>query len=119
MPLLVMCISPARNALLLEESFHEATPGMKFSESALVYSRALTVSGELMTTLSSLSTSHALCPQRIQCSQALASPEACPRAKPAGVLFFLSALQSPRKPGKSCGHSWKPAFLMDEARYVR
>src|SRR5271165_3539685 len=116
MPLLVMCNSPARNALLLEESFQEATPGMNVSESALAYSSALTVSGELMTTLSSLSTSHALCPQRIQCSQALASPEACPSANPAGVLFFLSPLQSSRKPGKSCGHSLKPAFCMDETR---
>src|SRR5713226_4520913 len=100
MPLLVRCSSPARNALLLDESFHDPVPSMKVADSCLTYSSDFTVSGELMMTLSSLSTGHALWPPRIQCTQALASPEAWPSAKPEGVLFFFSALQSSRKPGK-------------------
>jgi len=43
-------MSPARNALLLDESFHDATPEMKVSDSALAYSSAFAVSGELMMT---------------------------------------------------------------------
>jgi len=84
--------------LLLDESFQDATPGMKLSDSALQYSSALTVSGELMMTLSSLSTYRRHGPQD-QCSQPLASPVACPSAKPAGVLFFFNALHNSRKPG--------------------
>src|SRR5882757_5992949 len=48
--------SPARNALLLEESFQDATPEMKVADNSLAYSSAFAVSGELMMTLSSLST---------------------------------------------------------------
>src|SRR5277367_508024 len=110
MPLSVRKISPARNALLLEESFHDPQPEMNVSDSALQYSSAFAVSGELMMTLSSLSTSHALWPHRIQCSQALASPDAWPSAKPAGVLLFFNPLHSSRKPGKSVGNDLKPAF---------
>src|ERR1700689_163309 len=99
MPLAVQYSPPARNALLLEPSFHDATPGMKVSESALAYSSAFTVSGELMITLSSLSTVYAPWPHNTQCSQPLASPVACPSAKPAGVLFFFSPLHISRKPG--------------------
>src|ERR1700761_3660246 len=110
MPFEVRYSSPERNALLLDESFHEATPGMKVSDSAWAYSSAFTVSGELMMTLSSLSTVQALKPQRMLCTQALASPVAWPSAKPAGVLFFFSALHSSRYAGKSEGTCLKPAF---------
>ncbi len=82
--------------MLLEESFQEATPGMKVSDSCLAYSSAFTVSGELMLTLSSLSTVQALWPHRMLWTQALASPVAWPSAKPAGVLFAFSALHSSR-----------------------
>src|SRR5207248_3184514 len=118
MPLAVQYSSPARYALLLEESFQDATPGMKVSESALQYSSAFMVSGELMATLSSLSTVQALWPHRIQCSQPLASPEAWPSAKPAGVLFAFNALHMARKPGKSLGNSLKPALSVADLRYV-
>ena len=70
---------------------------MKVSYSALTYSSALTVSGELRMTLSFLSTRLPPCAHSAQCSQVLASPEAWPSAKPDGVLFFFSALQSSRK----------------------
>src|SRR5437588_3897619 len=116
MPLDVRCSSPERNALLLFESFHDATPSMNVSDSALQYSSALAVSGELMMILSSLSTSHALWPHSTQCSQPLPSPSAWPSAKPAGVLFFFNALQSSRKPGKSFGNSLNPALFIDEMR---
>src|SRR5512138_2882291 len=116
MPLAVQNSSPARNALLFDPSFHDAQPGMKVSESALTYSSALAVSGELMMTLSSLSTVQALWPHNIQCSQPLASPVACPRAKPAGVLFAFSALHISRKPGKSFGKSLKPALSVADLR---
>src|SRR5262245_66587619 len=119
MPLLVRWSSPARNALLLEESFHEPVPSMKVADNALAYSSAFTVSGELMTTLSSLSTSQALWPHRIQCTQALPSPEAWPNAKPAGVLFFFNALQSSMKAGKSVGISLNPAFWIEEMQIGR
>src|ERR1043166_5741373 len=110
MPFAVTYSSPDRNALLFDESFHDATPGMKVSESALQYSSAFIVSGELMMTLSSLSTVQALWPHRTQCSQPFASPEAWPSAKPAGVLFAFSALHISRKLGKSFGNSLKPAL---------
>src|SRR5580700_11474001 len=116
MPFEVRYSSPERNALLLEESFQEATPGMKVSDSALQYSSAFTVSGELMTTLSSLSTVQALWPHSTQCSHPLASPVACPSAKPAGVLLALSALHISRKPGKSFGNSLKPALSVADLR---
>ena len=102
--------------MLLDESFHDAQPGMNVSDRALQYSSAFAVSGELMMILSFLSTSQALWPHRIQCSQALPSPEAWPSAKPAGVLFFFSALQSSRKPGMSFGISLKPALLIEDVR---
>src|ERR1700688_3617905 len=98
MPFDVSESSPDRNALLLEESFQDATPGMKVSDSALQYSSAFTVSGELMTTLSSL------------------SPVACPSAKPAVVLLAFSALHISRKPGKSFGNSLKPALSVADLR---
>src|SRR5215510_16479362 len=116
MPFAVTYSSPARYALLLEESFHDGVPGMKVSESALQYSSAFIVSGELMMTLSSLSTVQALWPHRIQCSQPLASPVAWPSAKPAGVLFALSALHISRKDGKSFGNSLKPALSVADLR---
>src|SRR5947199_3982793 len=116
MPLAVQYNSPARYALLFDESFHDGVPEMKVSESALQYSSAFMVSGELMMTLSSLSTVHALWPQRIQCSQPLASPLAWPSAKPAGVLFAFSALHMARKPGKSFGNSLKPALSTADLR---
>src|SRR3954447_6686159 len=116
MPLAVQYSSPARNALLLEPSFHDAVPGIKVSESALQYSSAFCVSAALMMTLSSLSTVQALWPHRIQCSQALASPVAWPSAKPAGVLFAFSALHISRKPAKSFGNSLKPALSVADLR---
>src|SRR6476646_596951 len=116
MPLAVQWSSPARKALLLEESFQDATPGMNVSDSALAYSSALTVSGELMMTLLSLSTVYAPWPQSTQCSQPVASPVAWPSGKPAGVPFFLSALHISRKPGKSFGNSLKPALSTADLR---
>src|ERR1044071_9313100 len=116
MPFTVRCRSPATKILLLEESFHDAVPGMNVSYSALTYSSALTVSGELMMTLSFLSTRLPPCDHSAQCSQVLASPDAWPSAKPDGVLFFFSALQSSRKPAVSFGNSLKPAFCMEERR---
>ena len=89
---------------------------MKVSDSALAYSSALIVSGELMMTLSSLSTVQALWPHSTQCSQPLASPVAWPSAKPAGVLFAFSALHISRKPGKSFGNSLKPALSVADLR---
>src|SRR5437868_13592993 len=116
MPFKVQYSSPARNALLFDESFHDGVPGMKVSESVLQYSSAFMVSGELMMTLSSLSTVQASWPHRIQCSQPLASPEAWPSAKPAGVLFAFNALHISRKPGKSFGNSLKPALSVADLR---
>src|ERR1700680_4017366 len=116
MPLLVRKISPARNALLLEESFHDPQPEMNVSDSALQYSSAFAVSGELMMTLSSWSTSQALWPHSTQCSHALASPDAWPSAKPAGVLLAFNALHNSRKLGKSVGNVLKPAFSMAAVR---
>src|ERR1044072_9509663 len=116
MPFEVRYRSPATKILLCDESFHDAVPGMKFSYSALTYSSAFTVSGELMTTLSLLSTRLPPCAHSAQCSQVLASPEAWPSAKPAGVLFFFSALTSSRKPAKSLGNSLKPALSTADLR---
>src|SRR5947209_18870519 len=99
MPFDVRCRSPDRTALLLFESFHDATPSMNVSESALQYSSAFAVSGELMMILSSLSTSHALWPHSTQCSQPLPSPSAWPSAKPAGVCVFFNSIQIQRKTG--------------------
>src|SRR6266849_11166127 len=110
MPLLVHEISPARNALLLKASFHEAVPGMKFSESCLAYSSALTVSGELMTTLSFLSTTLPPCAHRHQCTQQLASPVAWPSAMPPGVLLRLVALAYSRNSAVVAGNFENPAF---------
>src|ERR1044072_7253387 len=110
MPFEVRYRSPATKILLLEESFQDAVPGIKFSYKALTYSSAFTVSGELMTTLSFLSTRLPPCAHNAQCSQVLASPEAWPSAKPAGVLFFFSALTSSRKPPRSFGGSFEAGF---------
>src|SRR5262249_19456801 len=116
MPLSVQWISPARNALLLEASFQAATPGIMVSYSCLAYSSALAVSGELMTTLSSLSTSLPACAHRHQCHEVLPSPEAWPSAKPPGVLFFLAARAYSRKASVLSGNWVKPAFRIDEMR---
>src|SRR5664279_376071 len=111
MPLLVQLISPARNALLLDASFHEAVPGIMLPYSALAYSSALTVSGELMMTLSLASTALPPCDQRHQCTQLLPSPDACPRAKPPGVLLAFMALVYSRKASSLSGNLEKPAFF--------
>src|SRR5215469_10859773 len=116
MPLLVQEISPAREALLLKASFHAATPGIMLSESCLAYSSALAVSGELRTTLSSLSTRLPPCAHRHQCTQALPSPDACPSAKPPGVLFFFVALTYSRNSSVVAGNFDIPVFFRDEIR---
>src|SRR5688572_13541702 len=116
MPFEVRWRSPDTKILLLDESFHDAVPGMKFSYSALTNSSDLAVSGELMMTLSSLSTNWPPCDHSAQCSQVLASPEAWPSAKPAGVLFFFNAFTSSRKLAVSLGNSLKPAFSIEEMR---
>src|SRR4030081_3618181 len=116
MPLSVQWISPARNALLLEASFQEATPGIMFSYSCLAYSSAFAVSGELMITLSSLSTRLPPCAHRHQCTQALPSPEACPSAKPPGVLFFFVALAYSRNSSVVLGNLDMPAFCKADTR---
>ena len=109
-PLLVSDTWLSRKALLLKASFQDAVPLTKVSDKALTYSRALTVSGELMMTLSFLSTRLAPCDHKAQCTHALPSPEARPRAKPPGTLFSFSAFISSRKPAVSLGTSLKPAF---------
>src|SRR6266436_9005303 len=116
MPLSVQWISPARNALLLEASFHDAVPGIMFSKSCLAYSSAFAVSGELRMTLSSLSTRLPPCVHRHQCTQALPSPDACPSAKPPGVLFFFVALTYSRNSSVVAGNFDIPAFLSEEMR---
>src|ERR1700758_237616 len=116
MPLSVQEISPARNALLLDASFHDATPEIMLSASCLAYSSALAVSGELMMTLSSLSTRLPPCDHRHQCTQALPSPEAWPSAKPPGVLFFLVALAYSRNSAVVAGNFWKPPFFIESMR---
>src|SRR5580704_854335 len=116
MPLLVQWISPARNALLLEASFQEATPAIMFSESCLAYSSAFAVSGELRITLSSLSTKLPPCAHRHQWIQALPSPEAWPSANPPGVLFFFIALAYSRKAPVVSGNLENPACLSEERR---
>src|SRR5580704_10001595 len=116
MPLSVQWISPARNALLLEASFHEATPAIMFSESCLAYSSAFAVSGELRITLSSLSTRLPPCAHRHQCTQALPSPDAWPSAKPPGVLFFFVALAYSRNASVLSGNFENPACLSEERR---
>src|SRR5215468_2119619 len=115
MPLSVQLISPARNALLFEASFHEATPGIISAYSALAYSSALAVSGELMITLSLLSTVLPPCDHRHQCTQPLPSPDAWPSAKPPGVLFFFIALAYSRKASVLSGNFENPA-LAEAAR---
>src|SRR4051794_8463374 len=97
MPLSVQLISPPRNALLFDASFQAATPWIIASVNCLLYSSALAVSGELMITLSFLSTVLPPCDQSAQCTQALPSPDAWPSAKPPGVLFFFIALAYSRK----------------------
>src|SRR5258708_40007550 len=116
MPLSVQWISPARNALLLEASFHDATPGIMFSYSCLAYSSAFAVSGELRITLSSLSTRLPPCAHRHQCTQPLPSPDACPSAKPPGVLFFLVALAYSRNSSVVLGNFDMPAFCKADTR---
>src|ERR1700730_12628085 len=116
MPLSVQWISPARNALLLEASFQDATPGIMFSYSCFAYSSAFAVSGELRITLSSLSTRLPPCAHRHQCTQALPSPDAWPSAQPPGVLFFFVALAYSRKAPVVSGNLAKPACLSEERR---
>src|SRR5260370_31563776 len=116
MPLAVQYSSRDWKALLFDPSFQDATPGMNVSESALQYSSAFAVSGELMITLSSLSTVQALWPHSNQCSQPLTSPVAWPSAKPAGVLFAFIALHISRNPGNSLGKSLKPALSVADLR---
>src|SRR5690349_13625749 len=111
MPLSVQLISPARNALLLEASFQAATPGIISAVSCFAYSSAFAVSGELMITLSFLSTVLPPCAHRHQCTQELPSPEAWPSAKPPGVLFFFIALAYSRKASVLSGNLEKPALL--------
>src|SRR3954451_15512211 len=111
MPLLVQLISPARNALLLEESFQAAVPGIMLPYSALAYSSALAVSGELMVTLSFLSTDSPPFDHRHQCTQLLPSPEAWPSAKPPGVFCAFIALVYSRKASSLSGDFEKPAFF--------
>src|SRR5215467_6606189 len=111
MPLSVQLISPARNALLFDASFHDATPGTISAKSALAYSSDLAVSGELMITLSSLSTVLPPCDHRHQCTQPLPSPEAWPSAKPPGALFFFIALAYSRKASVLSGNLSKPDFF--------
>src|SRR6185437_2634061 len=105
MPLLVQLISPARNALLLDESFQAAVPG-----TMLAYS-ALAVSGELMMTLSFLSTDSPPFDHRHQCTQLLASPEAWPSAKPPAVFCAFIALVYSRKASSLSGNLENPAFF--------
>src|ERR1700750_2605016 len=105
MPLAVRYSCPARNALLLELSFQDAVPGTKLSYNPLTYSSALAVSGELMTTLLSLSIRLPPCAHSAQCSQPLASPEAWPSANPAGVPFLLRPLTRSAKPPRSLGNT--------------
>src|SRR5713226_1948664 len=112
MPLLVQWISLARNALLLDASFQETTPGIMFSYSCFAYSRAFAVSGELMMTLSSLSTTWPLCVHKHQCNQVFASPEAWPNAMPPGVFFFLVAFAYSRNSSVVVGNFWKPAAFI-------
>src|SRR6058998_1902545 len=116
MPLLVQEISPARNALLLKASFHDATPGIMLSKSCLAYSSALMVSGELRMTLSFLSTTLPPCAHKHQCTQQLASPVAWPSAMPPGVLLRLVALAYSRNSSVVAGNFVKPAFFNAEIR---
>src|SRR5262245_7001836 len=116
MPLLVHEISPARKALLLKASFHEAVPGIMFSYSCLAYSSALMVSGELRITLSFLSTTFPPCAHRHQCTQQLPSPVACPSAMPPGVLLRLVALAYSRNSSVVAGNFERPAFFRAEMR---
>src|SRR5437660_8327018 len=116
MPLLVHEISPARKALLLKASFHAATPGIMLSESCLAYSSALTVSGELMTTLSFLSTTLPPCAHRHQCTQQLASPVAWPSAMPPGLPLRFVALANSRNSSVVAGNLDIPAFCRAEMR---
>src|SRR5262245_31197653 len=116
MPLLVQWISPARKALLLKESFHEAVPGMKFSYSCLAYSSAFTVSGELRMTLSFLSTTLPPCAHKHQCTQQLPSPVAWPSAMPPGVLLRFVALAYSRNSSVVAGNFEKPAFFSAKTR---
>src|SRR5215471_1664486 len=95
MPLLVQWISPARNALLLKASFHDAVPGI---------------------ILSFWSTRLPPKDHRHQCTQALPSPVACPSAMPPGVLFFFVALAYSRNSSVVAGNFDIPAFCSEEIR---
>src|SRR6266550_4436538 len=96
MPLLVQLIWPSRKALLLFGSSHDSVPGMKVAYSCLPYSSALPVSGLLITTLLSLSTSLPPCDHISQLHHR-PSPVAWPSAKPGGVPFACSAWHIFRK----------------------
>src|SRR6476646_7946970 len=111
MPLLVQLMSPDRNALLLDESFHAAVPEIMLPYSTLAYSSALAVSGELMVTLSFLSTDSPPFDHKHQCTQLLPSPEAWPSEKPPGVPCAFIALVYSRKASSLSGNFEKPAFL--------
>src|SRR5665811_1603261 len=78
---------------------------------------AFSVSGVLMVTLSFLSTTLPPCAHKAQYTQALPSPEACPSAKPPGVLFFFIALAYSRNSSVLVGNLGKPAFF--EARSLK
>src|SRR6267143_7153014 len=111
MPLLVTEICPSRNALLLFGSSQESVPGTKVPYSSFEYSSALTVSGLSMTTLLLLSTILPPNDQTSQWHQVLASPVACPSAKPPGVPLSFSAFIILRKLSVSFGKLVNPAAL--------
>src|SRR6266404_7834098 len=111
MPLPVRLHWPSRNALLLLGSSHDRVPGTNVAYSDLAYSRAFSVSALLMTTLFLSSTSLPPKAHSNQCVHELPSPVACPRAKPPGVLFFLSACISFKNPSVSLGMEVNPAAL--------
>src|SRR4029079_1097253 len=71
-----------------------------------------------MTTLLLASTILPPCAQTTQLVHVFPSPVALPSAKPTGVFFSLSALQSFRKPSVSLGTASKPAAFSMLARYT-
>src|SRR5689334_9164105 len=118
MPLLVRNSCPSRNALLLLGSSHDSVPGTNVAYSSFAYSSAFSVSGLSITTLLFASTSLPPNDHTSHWHHVLASPVALPSAKPGGVFFSLSALQSFRKPSVSFGNVSKPAAFIALIRYV-
>src|SRR5258707_10801980 len=114
--LLVSEISPARNALLLLESFHDTVPWMNVSYKAREYSSACSVCGLLITTLLSASTVLPPNAHSIQWQKVAASLGDLPRQKPAGWPIFFSPWHSLRKPSVSVGNLSKPACFIHEIR---